>query len=780
MKKLLLSFLNLILLFPPLQLKPQTNLDSLWQVWNNQKLHDTIRLQAIEKMAWKGFLYSNPDSAFALAQLEYNFSKQKNLKKYMANALNTQGTVSMLKSNYRQALEYYDKSLKIMEEINDKQGIASSYNNIGNIYLNQGNYSKALEYNFKSLKIREEIGDKQGIARTYNNIGSIYTNQSNYSRALEYYDKSLKIMEEINDKQGIASSYNNIGIIYYEQGNYSKALEYYFKSLKIQEEINDKQGIANSYNNIGLIYANQGNYSKALEHYFNSLKIREEIGDKQGIADSYNNIGLIYVNQGNYSKALEHYFNSLKIQEEIGDKQGIANSYSNIGSIYADQSDYSKALEYFSKGLEIDKEIGDQEFISASLSSIAQIYLNEKNYQKAKEYAINGLQIAKEIGNTLRIKEASQTLYETYKHLKQYKDALEMFELYVQTKDTLNSKENRKALQTMELKYQYEKEQAIKEKEHQKQLAIQQKEKERQKVISYAVTAGLILVLIFSIVIYNRLQITRNQKKIIEEQKQMVEQQKKLVEEKNKEITDSIVYAKRIQDAILPSDAKWQTLLPDSFVLYLPKDIIAGDFYWLEETEDYIFVAAADCTGHGVPGAMVSVVCSNALTKAVMEEKLTETDQILNKTRELVIEKLTSEDNIRDGMDICLIRINKERKQIQYSGANRPLYVIKDGNIEEYKPDKQPIGRYEESKPFTKQEINLTAGTTLYLTTDGYADQFGGNKGKKIGNKAFKEKLLLLSEMNMEEQKQELQNFFTSWKGNEEQMDDVTVVGIRV
>ncbi|RME19481.1 MAG: serine/threonine-protein phosphatase, partial [Bacteroidetes bacterium] len=384
-------------------------------------------------------------------------------------------------------------------------------------------------------------------------------------------------------------------------------------------------------------------------------------------------------------------------------------------------------------------------------------------------------------GNTLQIKEASQTLYETYKHLKQYKDALEMFELYVQTKDTLNSKENRKALQTMELKYQYEKEQAIKEQEHQKQLAIQQKEKERQKVISYAVTTGLILVLAFSIVIFNRLQITNKQKKIIEKQKQVVEEQKKLVEEKNKEITDSIVYAKRIQDAILPSDAKWQTLLPNSFVLYLPKDIIAGDFYWLEETEDYIFVAAADCTGHGVPGAMVSVVCSNALTKTVLEEKIYSTDKILHRTREIVVEKLSaSEKQIQDGMDVALIRISKkDRRTIQFSGANRPLFVLSQSGIQEIQGDKQPVGLYDNETPFTCTELFIQKGDELILFTDGFGDQFGGEKGKKLGSKRFRELVAGIAHLSCDEQKEYLKEFFTQWKRGEDQTDDITVIGIR-
>ncbi|MCX8080184.1 MAG: SpoIIE family protein phosphatase [Bacteroidia bacterium] len=276
----------------------------------------------------------------------------------------------------------------------------------------------------------------------------------------------------------------------------------------------------------------------------------------------------------------------------------------------------------------------------------------------------------------------------------------------------------------------------------------------------------------------------------LRKQNQIIESQKKLVEEKNKNILDSINYAKRIQQAILPSFTKWSEFLPDSFVLYLPKDIVAGDFYWMENVNQYIYVAAADCTGHGVPGAMVSVVCSNALTKAVLEEKLLQTDQILNRVRELVIEKLTNEENIRDGMDVCLIRIDKNKRIVQYSGANRPLYMLRmplnDQNdtkateLVEFKPDKQPIGRYEDIKPFNKKDIGLNEISWIYLTTDGFADQIGGDKGKKIGTKQFKELLSKAGSYEADEQKEKLTAFFHQWKGNDEQMDDVTIIGIKI
>jgi serine phosphatase RsbU (regulator of sigma subunit) len=281
---------------------------------------------------------------------------------------------------------------------------------------------------------------------------------------------------------------------------------------------------------------------------------------------------------------------------------------------------------------------------------------------------------------------------------------------------------------------------------------------------------------VFSIIIYRSFRITKKQKQIIETQK-------KLVEQKNKDIMDSINYALRIQQAILPDDKKWNKLLPNSFKLYLPKDVLAGDFYWLEENENYIYVAAADCTGHGVPGAMVSVVCSSALTKAVLEDKLTNTNEILDRVREIVIEKMSSnEGHLRDGMDVCLVRINKNnRKEIQYSGANRPLYIVKaNGVLEELSPDKQPIGWMEETHPFNAENKVLEQGDMLYLTTDGLADQFGGPKQKKLKTKGMIELFVNVHTLPLTEQKEKIHTYYSAWKGSGDQTDDVCVIGIKV
>jgi serine phosphatase RsbU (regulator of sigma subunit) len=259
----------------------------------------------------------------------------------------------------------------------------------------------------------------------------------------------------------------------------------------------------------------------------------------------------------------------------------------------------------------------------------------------------------------------------------------------------------------------------------------------------------------------------------------VIEQQKGIVDEKNKEILDSINYAKRIQTAILPSNSVVQDYLPNSFILYMPKDIVAGDFYWLEKKDSQILFAAADCTGHGVPGAMVSVVCNNSLNRSVREYGLTEPGSILDQTRALVVQEFEkSEEEVQDGMDIALCSI--QGMKLKYAGANNPLWIIRNGEIIETKANKQPIGKYEHQEAFDTHQFGLQKGDTLYIFSDGYVDQFGGEKGKKLKSKAFKRMLLEIQDLEMLDQKSYLEKAFLDWKGSLDQIDDICVIGVRV
>jgi serine phosphatase RsbU (regulator of sigma subunit) len=304
---------------------------------------------------------------------------------------------------------------------------------------------------------------------------------------------------------------------------------------------------------------------------------------------------------------------------------------------------------------------------------------------------------------------------------------------------------------------------------------------EEQKSIIWLSAIFLVIVTFLGGLAYRSYRLKNKANILISKQKEKIEGQHEVLEEQHREITDSINYAKRIQDAILPPLKLVRGYMPDSFILYQPKDIIAGDFYWMEGINKLIIFAAADCTGHGVPGAMVSVVCHNAMNRAVREFKLVEPDEILNKTREIVLETFEkSDEDVRDGMDIALCTINTESNKLSFAGANNGLYFIRNGEINQIKPDKQPIGKFDDAKPFTKHEIQLEKGDVLYTFSDGYPDQFGGPKGKKFMYKPFRELLLSIHQKSMDDQHNILMDTFENWRGSMEQIDDVCIIGVRI
>lgn len=262
------------------------------------------------------------------------------------------------------------------------------------------------------------------------------------------------------------------------------------------------------------------------------------------------------------------------------------------------------------------------------------------------------------------------------------------------------------------------------------------------------------------------------------EQKLIFQKQNEIISEKNKDIVDSINYALKIQNAILPSLEKLKSHFQDYFILFQPKDIVSGDFYWSYESEDNIYLAVADSTGHGVPGCMVSIVCSNALNHAVIQKKLTNTNEILDQVKKFVINSF--QDGMNDGMDICLCKINKKSKELQYSGAHNSLFIYSDNELTVLQASRQPIGRYIKEEPFSSETLQLKQGDIIYLFTDGYYDQFGGELNKKLKIKTLKSLLFDNHREPMLKQKEVLESYFNNWKGSFEQLDDVTLLGVKI
>jgi len=549
--------------------------------------------------------------------------------------------------------------------------------------------------------------------------------------------------------------------------NLPKAMEYYQLSRKKAEEIDNKLGIAASLLNIGIIYTDLSDYPKALEYQEKSLKIFREIYDEKGIGICLNNLGSIYKNQSNYSKALEYFQSSLAIQEARKDTFEILTCFHNIGVVYEQLKDFPKAIEYYQMELKYANQINDDDGVIGSLVGIGNILSSTGKQKEAEQYYVKALKLATNSIKLSMQSEVANALRNIFEKQGRYKEALEMSDKHILLRDSIFSQNKSKEIALRDAKYDSDKKEATMQ-------AVAEEEKQKSKVIILSVLSGLLLVIVFAGFIFRSLRVTRKQKSIIEVQK-------KLVEAHQKEIIDSITYAKRLQEAILPPLDFVKKHLPDSFVLYKPKDIIAGDFFWMEVMDDIIFIASADCTGHGVAGCMLSICCSNALNRTVKEFGLRDTGKILDKVTELVLETFErSNEDVKDGMDISLLAISKTTKQIQWSGANNSLWYIHNGEIKEIAPNKQPIGKHDNRKPFTTNDIIYQPYTTFYLFTDGFCDQFGGAKGKKFKYKQLEEKLLGMSEKPLTEQKDLLDKIFVDWMGKLEQVDDVNIIGIRI
>lgn len=635
-------------------------------------------------------------------------------------------TFSVLVSS---ALAGSDTIVRRIERITEKKAQVDAWNREIEICWQTGRYEKGHRYASKALKISRDAGYRKGEAEVLNNIGIIYDYQSNFSASLNAYFKALRIQESIRDDKGIAYTCSNIGLIYANQRNYAAALRFHNRSLHLRKKIGFKPGISASYNNIGIVSMYQKNYQEALRNYFASVQIDKELGDETGIADTYNNIAIVYMEQGQYDES-EHYTRlSLEQRERTGNLLGVATCYNNLGTLMERKGNYTDAEPYLKKSIAIGKQIGNKETIKHSYRVLFGIY--EK---------------------TGRIQEA----YDSYK-------------LYVAYGDSItNDEETRRQTQT-EMQYAFDKKEA--------RSRLMQKHKDEQvKLVLWSVILIAVIILIFSLFLYRRWKTDRAQKVLIEEKN-------RLVELKNMEILDSISYAKRIQSAILPPEKLVRTFLDESFILYRPKDIVAGDFYWMENNGPHLLFAAADCTGHGVPGALVSVVCHNALNRAVREFGLLDPGKILDKAREIILEEFAkSEDDVNDGMDISLCVLNTRTLELTWAGANNPLWIVRKNShlIEELKANKQPIGRYSSYQPFVTHSVQLSSGDSLYLFSDGFADQFGGPDERKFKTRSLKSLVLSLQGIPMAQQKEQFEQAFNDWKGELEQVDDVCIIGVTV
>ncbi|MBN8697431.1 MAG: tetratricopeptide repeat protein [Bacteroidetes bacterium] len=626
---------------------------------------------------------------------------------------------------------------------------------------------------------------KKGLALLLRTMGASHVLRGDNEKGIYYYTLSAKITGYIKDDEGQASSFNGLGIIYSRQGNYSKAIEQYLSSLASYERLNDKEGMSIAYNNIGLNYERQTQFEKAMSYYKKTLNLKNEIGKPLGIAQAKINVGNVYSSMKKFDQALYHYNDALALQKQLNNPSIEAAINNSIGVVYLEQKKYASATDYFMRALVLRIKLGDKYSAIDIRNNLALIHNYEKNYKKAIEYALESHTAAMEMQNMEMIKQTANTLSYAYEHLGNPDDALKYYKIFENYKDSLYNKENTEKSIQAELQYEFSK-QAEKAKLIQEKKELEQKEAvKRQSIIRNFLLLGFLLLSIVVFLIYRNLKQKQKANNELQKAYSQIEEKSTLLEEKNKEVMDSIKYAKRLQEAILPANDFIQLMFPEHFVLYKPKDIVSGDFYWFEQYGNKKLFSAVDCTGHGVPGAFMSIVGYNLLNQAVNEHGLTRPNLILNELNKGITKTLKQtqeESTVKDGMDIALCSFDPASYVLEYAGAYNSLWYIRDGKIEEVKADKQPIGLFvgEELKSFTNNAIQLQKGDTVFVFTDGYADQFGGEKGKKFKYKKLQELLLTIAHLSMQEQKEKLNETIEKWRGGLEQVDDILIIGIRV
>ncbi len=747
------------------------------------------------------FLSDDPKASEAFQAALLYFEKSGNSEE-TGLALNFLAAIKNYQNEIDASIAYSERAIQISRSGQNHEVESGAYYNLGNSYYNMNDFEKALDYHRKSLELRQKLGDIKAIASSLNRLGNLSFAKQDFKLAEEYYIQVLEIRRQENDSRGQGIALLNLGNASNQLGNMDKAIGFYKEAYEIFKELDFKQGIASTLNGMGVIYSHWRAFPSALKVYKETLDIVEDLGDQKEIANTMANIGIaynnmitdtlesvygkdfrdsVYINKAkpNYpviDEAIRYHTLSLGIRRQLNDKRGIGVSLANLGITYSYIGQISKARKYFEEWLSMAEQIQDDDQQTAIYISLGQLYRYEGRYDNAIDYYNRALATAEKINMKMYVQTIAEELSKVYELKGDYKQALGNYRKFRETKDSIMTMEGQKLISEMQVKYETD----AKEKENQllrKDQVINEARLKQQKFVILTFVLVILAVVAFVIMLIRQ----NNQKK-----KANFELAKKnmLITEQKKEITDSIQYASRIQNAILPPAEFIESLLPDHFIIYRPRDIVSGDYYWITEKGSKIYIMAADCTGHGVPGAFMSMLGVAFLNEIVSKHAEISANQLLNELRKQVISSLHQtgrEGENQDGMDVALYIVDKHEMSLEYSGANNSLFIYREEEFIELKADKMPIGIHRlADTSFTNYKIDIRKNDMIYAFSDGYPDQFGGPNGKKLMIKNLRKTLHNINSRPMKEQKAILEKTLDDWMNGAHQIDDILVMGVRI
>lgn len=806
--------IGILLLFIAARLSAQTTpvIDSLEKLLNEEKTEvRQIELYNLLAAEYKGI---DPYKTREYANTAYEIASRRNDKRGQADALHKRGVSYYYLDSYDTALNCYRQSYQLAKAAGDSSLVAQSYLAIGNVYRLQGLNDTAVSYLSRALKIYEKLGDQKNIAFCMSTIGDTYLFAGDFDRALLNHRSALTISIQQKDPHREAFCYSSIGNNYHMRGQFDSSIYYHMKSIAIAQLVNEENMMAGSMGVVADAYANLYNYPKAIETYLSALDLAEKKQDKHNTAFIYAGMSDIYSRQGDFVNAEKYLDMSILLSLEIGDLSRSCNSELTMAQLLIEKGDTAQArksaekalqtaidnnypiqqawalrlkgilkekennldvaIDYYRSSLKLSNELQDQKEQAETHKVLANALFIIGNTDEAISEAHIALLLADSIGSTGLKRDAADILSNAYEKKGDYHNALTYSRLVKVLSDSLNDAGNAKRQAELFAEHENEKQKAI-----QDQLNAEQDAKfQQQKILLIAASIGLLLVIVLAVFIFRGSQQKQRANEIISEQK-------KIVEEKNQEITDSIHYAKNIQQAMLPAPDLIESLFNEHFVFFRPRDIVSGDFYWVGQRNGKKYFAVADCTGHGVPGGFMSMLGITLLNEILDEKNITSPEQMLNHLRTLVIQSLNKERKAgtqftRDGMDIALICLDEKTNKLFFSGANNGIFVLRGNEFHELEPDKQPIGAYEHESPFTLKEFIVEPDDVIVAYSDGYPDQFGGHRGKKLMYRQFRQIIVNTTAVSNDRRVSYLSDEFDRWKAGHAQIDDVCIMGVRI
>ncbi len=598
---------------------------------------------------------------------------------------------------------------------------------------------QALNYTLDARDLARSINYQKGLGRALNNLGVYYKNLGDFDNSLDHFLQSLAIQEALNDTERIGFTLSNIGILYTIKSEYDKALNSFESALGIFEGMDNIGFQVGAMNNIGNVHYENGEVDRALEIYLQAMALLEQNGQLHQAFDVLNNIGNIHNSRSQYREALDYYFRSLEIERENKNKFGQAHSLFNIGETYRNQSKFDLATTYLGQAAELARELNDNPLLARIYTAIAEVYFATDQTVLAfltlkRQNVIHDSLFNEESSRKLAQLEA---LYEL--------DKIEKANVLLQKDNENKSLQNKNA-----------------------------------QLIIFAFIFVTLSIFAVAGLIYLRFRQNQRANQILEKRNEEISAQKQIIQTKNQDITDSIYYAKSIQDAILNKNVVLKNL-PNSFIFHKPKDIVSGDFYWYHHEEDFDILAMVDCTGHGVAGAFMTIMANSILNQIINESRITQPNEILAELDNKVLNALKQQEvkQSSHGMDVAICRIDNHTKRVTFAGAKRPLYYIRNNAIVELKGSKSGIADSldQKSKKFKEQNIDHMVGDAFYIASDGFADQFGGQYDKKYMTSNFKKLLQASYQDSLASQGDALEAEIGGWAKDVEQTDDILVIG---